>query len=83
MNMNKRIIFALVSLLALGAQALEVANTAGTLADRVTNMDITTLKVTGSMNADDFYFIANNLRRLTTVDLQNVKIEDWPSGCSQ
>lgn len=83
MNMNKRIIFALVSLLALGAQALEVANTAGTLADRVTNMDITTLKVTGSMNADDFYFIANNLRRLTTVDLQNVKIEACHSAQHQ
>ena len=83
MTMNKRIIFALVSLIALGAQALEVANTAGTLADRVTNMDITTLKVTGTMNADDFYFIANNLRQLTTVDLQSVKIEACHSAQQQ
>ena len=73
--MSKNIIFAILFLIAIHAQALEVANTAGSLSDKVTNLDITTLKVTGTMNADDFYFISRNLSRLQTLDLEEVRIE--------
>ena len=73
--MSKNIIFAILFLIAIHAQALEVANTAGSLSDKVTNLDITTLKVTGTMNADDFYFISGNLSRLQTLDLEEVRIE--------
>ena len=73
--MNKRIIFALLALVTMWAQALEVNNAAGSLASKVTNLDITSLKVNGTMNADDFYFIADNLLQLTTLDLENVTIE--------
>lgn len=55
-------------------QALDVTNTAGGLADKVTDLNVTTLTVTGTMNANDFYFIANNLHKLTTVDLTGVNI---------
>ena len=74
-KMNKNIIFAILMLLAMHVQALEVSNTAGGLSSKVTNMDITTLKVTGSMNAEDFYFISDNLHKLQTVDLEGVSIE--------
>jgi len=75
MTMNRIIIFALLTLFAIGAQALEVSSTSGTLADRVTNKDITTLKVTGTMNASDFYYISANLHKLMSLDLENVRIE--------
>lgn len=73
--MNKNIIFAVVAIIAMQMQALEVSNTAGSLSSKITNLDITTLKVTGSMDARDFYFIADNLGKLETLDLQNVKVE--------
>ena len=74
-KMNKNVIFAILMLLAVHVQALEVSNTAGGLSSKVTNLDITTLKVTGSMNAEDFYFISDNLHKLKTVDLEGVSIE--------
>ena len=74
-KMNKNVIFAILMLLAMHVQALEVSNTAGGLSSKVTNLDITTLKVTGSMNAEDFYFISDNLHKLKTVDLEGVSIE--------
>lgn len=46
-KMNKNVILAILMLLAMHVQALEVSNTAGGLSSKVTNMDITTLKVTG------------------------------------
>ena len=73
--MSKNIILAILFLIAIHAQALEVANTAGSLSSKVTNLDITTLKVTGTMDANDFYFISGNLNRLETLDLEGVRIE--------
>jgi len=55
--------------------ALEVTNTAGELANKVTDTNVTTLKVNGTMDANDFFFIADNLLKLTTVDLTNVTVE--------
>ena len=72
--MSKRIIIAIIAILALQAHALDVNNTAGTLANRVSDLNVTSLTVTGTMNAEDFYFIADQLRKLTTVDLTNVTV---------
>ncbi len=72
--MNRNTIFAILMVLTFQAQALDVTNTAGGLADKVTDLNVTTLTVTGTMNANDFYFIADNLHQLTTVDLTGVNI---------
>ena len=55
--------------------ALEVANTAGNLSSQVTDLGITSLKITGTMNAQDFFFIAQNLPDLTTIDLTQVTVK--------
>ena len=54
--------------------ALEVANTAGELHLQVTDLNVAELKVTGTMNAEDFYFIADNLQKLQLIDLVSAKI---------
>lgn len=54
--------------------ALEVANTAGELHLQVTDFNVAELKVTGTMNAEDFYFIADNLQKLQLIDLVSAKI---------
>ncbi len=73
-DMIKRLIFIVFSLLVIQAQALEVANTAGTLKDRIPDVSITNLTVTGTMDAVDFYFIADNLHQLSSVDLSAVQV---------
>ena len=70
----KFIISILLASLSLYSFALDVQCSAGGLHAVVTDMNVTTLKVTGTMDANDFYFMADNLRKLTTVDLSEVKI---------
>lgn len=60
---------------ALQSMAIEVNNAAGNLADNITDHSVTALTVTGTMNAEDFYFIGNHLHDLTELDLANVTIE--------
>lgn len=74
MKSFNRIILAILSLLALHAQALTVTTTAGSLSTQVTDMGITSLTVSGTMNAEDFYFIADNLKQLQTLDLTAVTV---------
>lgn len=64
----------LLAVMALHAVALDVAVTAGGLKDKVSDKTVSSLTVTGTMNAADFYFIADNLRQLTTLDLKDVRI---------
>ena len=64
----------LIAVWAVQTQALDVNNTAGNLQQAVTDLNITTLKVTGTMDANDFYFIADNLRGLNMVDLSGVTV---------
>ena len=54
--------------------ALEVECTPGSLASHVADHGITTLTITGQMDARDFKFIADELDALTTVDLTGVEI---------
>ena len=58
----------------LGVHALTVQNTAGNLANLVSNTQITQLTVTGEMNARDFLFITEELTELTAVDLSQASI---------
>ncbi|MBQ6080532.1 MAG: leucine-rich repeat protein [Muribaculaceae bacterium] len=72
--MSKKIILIIIACFALKGAALEVQNTAGGLSGIVTNHDITTLKVKGTMDARDFYFIADNLHQLSVIDLGEVAV---------
>lgn len=77
--MSKRIILTIIAVLAIQAHALDVNNTAGLLSTQVTDLNVTTLTISGSMNAEDFYFIADKLHQLTTVDLTMVDVEPYHS----
>ena len=61
-------------MLAFQLQAIVVNNTAGALSQNVTDLSVTSLTVTGAMNAVDFYFIADKLTGLTEVDLTQVTV---------
>ncbi len=69
---------------AVSSQALEVACTAGSLSSRISDCNITTLTVTGTVDARDFKFIADSLNRLTAVDMSGATIVacEQPSGGS-
>nr|ACM91079.1 surface antigen BspA-like protein [uncultured bacterium 34R1] len=60
--------------LSLSARAIEVESTPGTLCKRVDDMSVTSLTVTGGMDARDFRFIADSLRQLTEIDMSGVTI---------
>ena len=65
----------------LSCQALSVTNTSGRLAQAVDEeLDITSLTVTGTMDARDFLFITNSLMNLTTLDLSGVTITPYSKG---
>ena len=59
---------------ALGVNALTVQNTAGNLANLVSDTQITQLTVTGEMDARDFLFITDQLTELTSLDLSQVAV---------
>lgn len=61
-------------MIALTAPALEVKTAAGGLSGVINDMNITTLTVSGSMNAHDFYFISSNLHQLTSLNIGAVKV---------
>ena len=71
---SKYIISVILALIALRVDALVVNNSAGDLSNQVTDLSITTLTVTGSMDARDFYFMADHLQQLSVVDLSGVAI---------
>lgn len=73
--MMRKFIFVISALLMIQAQALEVTSTAGGLKDKVTDVSITDLTVNGAMDARDFYFIAEHLTQLLTIDLTEVQVE--------
>ena len=80
--MRKLILLFLASVMAtLVCQALTVNNTAGGLAQAVgDNTDITTLVVSGTMDASDFLFITNELNELISVDLSQATIVAYQGG---
>ncbi len=70
----------LAALTSLTSQALNIENTAGGLAQAVDDVDVTTLVVSGTMDARDFQFITNSLDELTVLDLSGVTIEPYSKG---
>ena len=58
----------------LNCQALTVNNTAGGLSGAVDDVNITVLKVVGTMDARDFLFITESLTELTSLDLSQATI---------
>jgi len=78
--MKHIITLAIFAICVLQAQGIVVSNTAGKLSERVSNLNVTDLTVTGTMNAEDFYFISGNLHELTTLDISAVNIEPCSSS---
>ena len=78
--MRKSVILAIIATLALQLHALDVNNTAGSLSSRITDLQVASLTIRGSMNAEDFYFIGNKLHQLKTIDLSQVTVEPCHSA---
>lgn len=71
----RRLLFVLLTAAtALGLHALTVHNTAGTLASRVTDPQISQLTVTGEMDARDFLFITQSMHELVSLDLSQATV---------
>ena len=68
-----------MALVSLSATALEVESTAGSLSSLVTDPDATSLTITGTMDARDFYYIANNMSQLKSLDISGVDILAYTS----
>lgn len=71
---NNLMVIMILALVALRVDALVVNNRAGDLSRQVNDLDITSLTVTGTMNADDLYFVSGKLLKLTDLDLSQVAI---------
>lgn len=70
----------LAAIYSMGAHALTVQNTAGSLSGLVSNTQITELIITGTMDARDFLFITEELNELTAVDLSQATIVPYNTG---
>ena len=64
------------------AVSQEVECTPGNLANLVTNYNVTSLTITGQMDARDFKFISDNLDALTSIDLSGVSIVPYSNTSS-
>lgn len=70
----------MVLVAALQLKAVTVNSTAGKLSTVVTDHSITSLTITGSIDARDFKFIAENLEKLKSLDISGVKIRAYTSS---
>lgn len=68
----------MATLMALQTLAINVECTAGGLSQQVTDVNATTLVVTGTMDARDFYFIVDNMKKLSSIDLTGVQVVACP-----
>ncbi len=75
--MKKLLLSVVLMVSATMSWALEVECTPGNLASLIQNTNITSLTVTGQMDARDFKFIANELDALTTINLSGVTIVSY------
>lgn len=72
--MRKLFIFFIMLTLATTTSAVVINNTAGNLAQDATDHDITSLTITGTVDARDFKFIADSLTSLADLDLSQAQI---------
>lgn len=79
--MRKLFFMLLIAVTALTSNALTVNNRAGGLAAAIDdNTAITSLAISGTMDARDFLFISDQLDELTTLDLSQVTIVPYNEG---
>ena len=78
--MRKLFFLLLAAITAFGGAAVTVNNTAGQLSTKVSNLQITELTVTGTMDARDFLFITEELNELTSINLQQATIVPVSNG---
>ena len=62
------------------SQALEVESTAGTLNQLIVDHDVTSLTLTGTIDARDFQFIGDSLTHLKELDMSAVEILAYDDG---
>ena len=75
---HMKAIYAILSLLLpLSLAAEQVESTAGTLKGKIRSTDITTLSLTGTIDASDIDYINDSLRLLKTLDLADVSIRSY------
>lgn len=72
-----------LTLLAAPTWAASVNCTSGGLEDAVTDLSITELTVSGTIDVRDFSFIAESLEALTTLDISATTITEYTCGASE
>lgn len=76
--MNKYILSIVLAAVAgtLATPAITIANTAGSLASRISDpASVADLAITGSVNASDLFFVASSMPALRTLDLSRAAID--------
>ncbi|MGM9868776.1 MAG: leucine-rich repeat protein [Sodaliphilus sp.] len=67
-------LLALITFAAINSQAINVTNSAGQLSTRLSDTQVESLTISGTMDARDFKFIADNLNMLSSIDLSSASI---------
>ena len=78
--MRKFFIFITSSLIAFCASAETIVCSPGQLSSLVTDKDVTSLQLSGAINALDFKYIADNLKQLQSLDIANCNIDAYSSN---
>lgn len=74
-RIKTKLTLAMLAVGVLSVSARQVENVAGTLADRVDDLAVTQLTVTGTVDARDFKFMGRQLTALRQLDLSGATIE--------
>lgn len=72
--MHKIILSIIVATFALESWATTITNVAGTLSQRISDLNTTSLTLKGTLDARDFLFIAENLNQLSQIDMKEASI---------
>ncbi len=72
--MHKIILSIIVATFALESWATTITNIAGTLSQRISDLNTTSLTLKGTLDARDFLFIAENLNQLSQIDMKEASI---------
>ena len=78
--MRKFFFFITSSLITLCVSAETIVCTPGKLSGLISDKDVTSLQLSGAINALDFKFIADELKQLQSLDITNCNIEAYSSN---
>ena len=78
--MRKFFIFITSTLITLCVSAETIVCTPGKLSGLISDKDVTSLQLSGAINALDFKFIADELKQLQSLDITNCNIEAYSSN---